>query len=60
MHVLRQKKKVFCCETNTSHEAKSLRQKINVFYYVPTTKLFRKNKTVHPQELKWKVSELST
>ena len=56
---LRQKIKVFYCDSGTSHEAKPLRQKIKVFYYVPSAKLLRKNKTVHPLNLKWKVLELS-
>ena len=59
MHVLRQKIKVFYCDSSTSHKAKSLRQKIKVIYYVPSAKLLRKNKTVHPLKLKWKVLELS-
>jgi len=43
--VLRQKTEVFYCDISASHEAKSLRQKITVFYYVPSTKLLRKSKT---------------
>ena len=50
---------VFYCDCTTSHEAKSLRQNIKVFYYVPSAKLLRKNKTVHPLNLKWKVLEPS-
>lgn len=46
---------VFYCDCTTSHEAKSLRQKMKVFYYVPSAKLLKKNKTAHPLKLKWKV-----
>mgnify|MGYP001855654084 CR=1 FL=1 len=51
--------KVFFCDSSISHEAKSLRQKIKVFYYVPSAKLLRNTKTVHLLKLKWKVLELS-
>lgn len=51
--------KVFCYDCSASYEAKSLRKKIKVFYYVLSAKLLRKDKALHPLKWKWKVSELS-
>lgn len=55
LHLLRRKIKVFCCDSGASCEAKPLRQKIKVFFYVSQCKIIGENKTVHSLKLKWKV-----